>query len=165
MTGYSGGCQCGAVRFHISGELGLASICHCRMCQKAFGGYFGALVVAPGGSLTWTRGKPTYFQSSSIVKRGFCKNCGTPLIFEHSEWIEIAIGAFDEPEKIVPVIQVSAPEETISYFHTLHTLPHRNAKQQKAVADYMTSVVSNQHPDHDTNDWIVDDGSMEGSEQ
>jgi hypothetical protein len=35
----SGGCQCGAVRFRVDGELGRASICHCRMCQKAFGAF------------------------------------------------------------------------------------------------------------------------------
>jgi hypothetical protein len=34
----TGGCQCGAVRYRIEGDLGRASICHCRMCQKAFGG-------------------------------------------------------------------------------------------------------------------------------
>lgn len=44
-TGFSGGCQCGAVRFH-AGKLGRASICHCRMCQKHFGNFFGALVSA-----------------------------------------------------------------------------------------------------------------------
>lgn len=41
----TGGCQCGAVRFACD-HLGRASICHCRMCQKAFGGYFGPLVTA-----------------------------------------------------------------------------------------------------------------------
>jgi energy-converting hydrogenase Eha subunit B len=35
------------VRFHVEGPLGDASICHCRMCQKAFGGFFGPLVLAP----------------------------------------------------------------------------------------------------------------------
>ncbi len=32
----TGGCQCGAVRFRAA-HLGRASLCHCRMCQKAFG--------------------------------------------------------------------------------------------------------------------------------
>ncbi len=34
----TGGCQCGAVRFSV-GRLGRASVCHCRMCQKAFGSF------------------------------------------------------------------------------------------------------------------------------
>lgn len=32
---YSGGCQCGAVRFRVHGTPGDSSVCHCRMCQKA----------------------------------------------------------------------------------------------------------------------------------
>ena len=34
---YSGGCQCGAIRFHVRGELTDSWICHCRMGQKGFG--------------------------------------------------------------------------------------------------------------------------------
>jgi hypothetical protein len=41
---YSGGCQCGAVRFHVEGPLGDASVCHCRMCQKASGNFYLPLV-------------------------------------------------------------------------------------------------------------------------
>ena len=41
---YSGGCQCGAVRFHVEGTLGDASVCHCRMCQKASGNFYLPLV-------------------------------------------------------------------------------------------------------------------------
>lgn len=59
MGEYSGGCQCGAVRFHVSGTLEDASICHCRMCQKAFGAYYAPLVSTRGATLTWTRGQPT----------------------------------------------------------------------------------------------------------
>jgi hypothetical protein len=52
----SGGCQCGAVRYHATERLDNAHICHCRMCQKAFGGFFGPLVTAHDA--VWTRGQP-----------------------------------------------------------------------------------------------------------
>ena len=69
---YSGGCQCGAVRFRVEGALGDASVCHCRMCQKAFGNFYAPLVSVRGAKLEWTRGEPKYFQSSNHVRRGFC---------------------------------------------------------------------------------------------
>lgn len=31
---YTGGCQCGAIRFRVAGVVKDSSICHCRMCQK-----------------------------------------------------------------------------------------------------------------------------------
>ncbi|RVQ04591.1 GFA family protein, partial [Sinorhizobium meliloti] len=30
---FTGGCQCGAVRYRAEGTLGDPHICHCRMCQ------------------------------------------------------------------------------------------------------------------------------------
>ena len=81
-------------------KLGRASICHCRMCQKAFGGFYGPLVTAH--DLVWTRGAPKHFQSSNKVRRGFCAECGTPLTYEYDGGIELAIGAFDEPERAAP---------------------------------------------------------------
>ncbi len=75
----TGGCQCGAVRYRIE-KLGRATICHCRMCQKAFGAFYGPLVTGHG--LTFTRGEPSWFRSSNKVRRGFCGACGTPLIYD-----------------------------------------------------------------------------------
>ncbi len=68
----TGGCQCGQVRYAISGPLFGAHICHCRMCQKAFGNFFAALAGVKKSDLRWTMGKPAYYRSSSIVRRGFC---------------------------------------------------------------------------------------------
>src|SRR5580704_3545852 len=100
----AGGCQCGAVRFAVDGALGRASICHCRMCQKAFGAFYAPLVSAPG--VTWTRGAPSYFQSSNRARRGFCHACGTPLTFEPDDGpVELAMGAFDDPIRTRPTIQ------------------------------------------------------------
>ena len=145
----SGGCQCGAVRFRIRGELGRPSICHCRMCQKQFGSFFSALVTAPDGKLEWTRGEPTYFQSSVNIERGFCKNCGTPLTYRHPGGLEIAIGAFDERDDLAPQIQVNHASrlpwvETI-FQQPVHQDPDFYARQER--------IISFQHPDHDTDVW------------
>ncbi len=70
---YSGGCQCGAIRFQVRGALTDSSICHCRMCQKAFGAYYAPLVSVRGVQFSWTRGQPRYFQSSNVVRRGLCR--------------------------------------------------------------------------------------------
>ena len=40
---YTGGCQCGAVRYEAAGPPSRTHFCHCRMCQKALGNLFAAL--------------------------------------------------------------------------------------------------------------------------
>lgn len=140
---HSGGCQCGAVRYRIA-ELGRATICHCRMCQKAFGGFFGPLVTARG--LEWTRGTLSTFASSNKVTRGFCSACGTPLTYDWGGDLEVSIGSLDDPEAAAPVLQVN-PNERLSYFATLHALPVRENGPEAAA--FMAEIVSHQHPDRD----------------
>ena len=154
----SGGCQCGAIRFRIDGPLGRPSICHCRMCQKATGGFFGPYVSAEVKHLTWTRGALKHFQSSNKVRRGFCEACGTPLTFEYNDEVtELAIGAFDDPEAAAPVIQM-VRETRLSFIDRLADLPERSAKESAANAIWQSSIVSHQHPDHDTEVWPPADG-------
>ena len=148
----SGGCQCGAVRFRAS-QFGRPSICHCRMCQKAFGSFFGPLVIAH--DLVWTRGTPHYFASSNKVKRGFCGNCGTPLTYEYvGAPVEVAIGAFDDPGVVAPTIQVN-PTDKLPFFDELCSLPSRPDVTEPEAEAYKALIVSYQHPDHDTDDWPV----------
>lgn len=144
----SGGCQCGAVRYRIEGDLGRASICHCRMCQKAFGGPFGPLVSAKIAELTWTRAERKRFASSNKVERGFCGDCGTPLTFEYSaEWIDVSIGSLDDPSLAVPTVQLETGARwlwTDNIPELAHVLPPEG---------YYETIHSNQHPDRDTDDW------------
>ena len=121
---YTGGCQCGAVRFRVEGALGDASICHCRMCQKASGNFYQPLVSVRGAKLTWTRGEPRYFQSSNHARRGFCGDCGTPLTFEAPDGIALAIGAFDDPAVIAPTIQWGV-EAKLPYVDAIPACPAR----------------------------------------
>lgn len=150
---HTGGCQCGKVRFRVEGWLGKASICHCRMCQKAFGGLYGPLVsVREDGDLTWTRGKPSHFQSSNTVKRGFCRDCGTPLTYEAPDGIALAIGAFDTPEGIAPVIQYGV-EGKLPFTDHMAQIPARKTEDDFQALEFLASIISYQHPDHDTETW------------
>jgi hypothetical protein len=145
----TGGCQCGTIRFAVEeGDLGRASICHCRMCQKAFGAFYGPLVSAPG--VRWTRGAPKHFQSSNRANRGFCPDCGTPLTFEPDDGpVEVAIGAFDHPAAIRPVIQHDLTAR-LPWLADLIDLPIRTSEEAAKVEGYYASIVSRQHPDHET---------------
>ena len=101
-----GGCQCGAVRYRAR-SLGRSPVCHCRMCQRAFGAFYAPLVIAEG--LEWTAGERRLFASSNISRRGFCGDCGTPLSLENvdDDQIEIATGTLDDPEAAPPTQQIN----------------------------------------------------------
>ncbi|HEY7851545.1 MAG TPA: GFA family protein [Caulobacteraceae bacterium] len=135
---FAGGCQCGAVRFSAEGYVD-ASICHCRMCQKAFGAYYAPL--ATFETVTWTRGQPARFQSSNIAARGFCRDCGTPLTYEPKGGrVSLAIGALDEPGRAVPTTQFGI-EGLVAGVRHLDELSETPTTE--------TGVESRQHPDHD----------------
>lgn len=154
----SGGCQCGAVRFR-AGRLGRSTICHCRMCQKAFGSFYGPLVTAY--DVVWTRGEPKWFRSSDKATRGFCGDCGTPLAYhtddEVATLVELAVGAFDDPTVAVPVLQVN-PGDKLAFVDHLHELRTRPRGAKPEIDAFNDSVVSHQHPDHDTDHWPPAEG-------
>jgi len=149
---YSGGCQCGAVRFRVEGALGEASVCHCRMCQKASGNFYLPLVSARQAKLTWTRGEPKRFRSSNHASRGFCAECGTPLTYEAPDGVALAIGAFDDPSGIAPVIQWGI-EAKLPYVDEIPSLPGEDTMADVDAAAFLADLVSYQHPDHDTEEW------------
>ena len=153
MVTLSGGCQCGTVRYRFSGSPGEAAICHCRMCQKAFGSWGAALVPMAAAQLTWTRDAAAEFRSSSIVSRGFCRYCGTPLYMREDgdPNFEIAIGTLDEPNAVTPVEQTGVESELI-WFKALADLPRRTTGAGASV-DYLARLATHQHPDHDTEHW------------
>lgn len=43
----SGGCQCGAIRYEISGPPAAVYACHCTECQKQSGSAFAMAAVIP----------------------------------------------------------------------------------------------------------------------
>lgn len=149
----SGGCQCGAVRYRAAGELGYPHLCHCRMCQKAAGNYFMPLAGVMRSDFTLTRGTPSWFQSSGLVRRGFCGKCGTPLLYDifEADFINITLGSLDDPNAVKPVMQ-SNTQRRMSWFHELADLP-QEPEADASVREAAIAASNRQHPDYDTQSW------------
>ena len=155
---FSGGCQCGAVRYKITAKPHVA-VCHCRMCQKAVGGPFVVLADVPGSAVAWTRGAPARFRSSDVAERLFCSTCGTPLAYGDLKdgGIEITVGSLDEPSRAAPV-EAGGTESYIAWVGQVPGLPSRTTEAIVAAAG-RRSPISYQHPDHDTPDgWAPSKG-------
>lgn len=152
-AGFTGGCQCGAVRYRATGAIGNPHLCHCRMCQKAAGNYFMPLGAIARNEFSLTRGEPRWFCSSSLVRRGFCSMCGTPLFYEvpEADFINITLGSLDEPEIVKPVSQSSIGCK-MRWFSALDDLP-REAGAEATARGTSIAAGSLQHPDHDTETW------------
>ena len=151
----AGGCQCGAIRYAVHEQPRDPHICHCRMCQKAFGSFFAPLAVVPIESFELTRGQLATFRSSDITERGFCRDCGTPLTLQDigDDRMFFSIGSLDHPEAIRPARECGI-EGKLPYFDTLTSLPgdvtteDTNPELARKIA-----ATNRQHPDRDTESW------------
>ncbi|MCY1127746.1 GFA family protein [Frigidibacter sp. RF13] len=159
-TTWTGGCQCGAVRYALSERPGNACICHCRMCQKQFGNFFGAFADVLPDKFHITRGEPGWFDSSDEARRGFCRDCGTPLfyVYQSSQRVAVSIGSLDRHSEIKPQAQYGI-EGREPWFADLPALPQTETGEgDNGAGDtperYEKIRLScRQHPDHDTAEW------------
>ncbi len=155
-TPLKGGCQCGAVRYACDSPPENVHLCHCRMCQKAVGGPFAVICPVLKTSFRVTRGELSWFRSSDLARRGFCRDCGTPLIFDYPEALDIGVlvGALDQPDRAPPVVQYGI-ESRLSWFHRLHELPGDHPTYANDPKQYLPRIKASnrQHPDHDTDHW------------
>lgn len=143
----TGGCQCGAVRYALYAAPYNPHICHCRMCQKAFGSFFAPLASIKLADFSWTKEPPAIFASSPPVERGFCAQCGTPLSFRFVETdrISVTIGSLDQPAKVRPERQFGA-ESRMPWFADLHDLPALST-EEVIPPELLSQIHSRQHPD------------------
>lgn len=79
------------------------------MCQKATGGFYGAFVTTDG--LEWLGPEPKRYTSSNMAQRGFCPDCGTPMTFEATDMIDVAIGTLDDPAWAPPTLQINPNDQ------------------------------------------------------
>ncbi len=80
----AGGCLCGALRYRFDTEAVIAvANCHCTDCQSATGSGMATIIILPTDALHF-EGEPRLYtvvgSAGSHVSRGFCDNCGSPVI-------------------------------------------------------------------------------------
>jgi len=93
----TGSCNCGGVKYTVTGELREVIACHCGQCRKQSGHFYAAtsatnddLQIEDSGSLKW-------YAASDDAKRGFCGECGSALFWRRhgSENTSILAGSLD----------------------------------------------------------------------
>ena len=97
-----GGCLCGAVKYKVNKMNFKAYHCHCSICQRASGGIFSTYINLHRDEVIWVKGGPSYYNSSSKAKRGFCNSCGSSICYESlgSNKIDICVGSINEKSKL-----------------------------------------------------------------
>src|SRR5436190_16952963 len=82
MSVTRGSCLCGGVKFEITGDLMHPLNCHCSLCRKQHGAAFRSRVRVRASDLKWLQGEELvrYYESSPDFHRGFCGNCGSPVV-------------------------------------------------------------------------------------
>lgn len=146
---FTGGCQCGAVRYRLARKPSKVSVCFCRMCQKAVGSYFGAYASSAAEDVVWTLGAPSFFRSSEVAERGFCSQCGTPLTFAYrgSGRLSVTAGSLDDPSALPPT-SACGIEGRVPWFDDLCQLTGTRTEDD-IPADELPRYRSLQHPDRD----------------
>jgi hypothetical protein len=104
-----GGCLCSAIRFRISGEPAISSICHCATCRRASAAPAVAWLTVERGQFEILSGNPRTYRSSQGVIRRFCGACGSQLSYESESspaTIDITTASLDNSNLFPPTMEV-----------------------------------------------------------
>ncbi len=94
-----GSCNCGAVRYQVTGPAQGPSLCHCGQCRKQSGHVWSSAYV-PDTALTITQDQGLkWYASSDAAKRGFCGICGSFLFWKMNseDSTSFSLGSIDGP--------------------------------------------------------------------
>jgi hypothetical protein len=109
MADAKGRCLCGKVQYQARGEPLWVAHCHCHSCRRNTGSAVATFVGFGQDRVSFTRGERAIYRSSPGVRRGFCRDCGTPLSYESEGCegeIHLYVSTFEEPGAFVPQVHV-----------------------------------------------------------
>ena len=100
MDPSDGGCLCGDVRLTVSQPPYRVGLCHCLDCRKHHGALFHAFAIFPETAVT-IQGRTRAFDG-----RHFCPRCGASVFARSGDEVEVALGAFDAPDRFAPTYEL-----------------------------------------------------------
>ena len=103
---FTGGCNCGGVRFEITEPLGRANYCHCTRCQRRTGTAASAQARVEPGSLRIVQGEELVrsWKPPDGWAKAFCSGCGSALWSQNEEGEVggVRLGAIDGDPGVRP---------------------------------------------------------------
>ncbi len=110
---WTGGCQCGGIRYEVTGIPQQVVVCHCTDCQRHSGSACGMTLVVKAENCRLTQGELKTFSSKSDAGRAklgaFCPECGT-RIYHKPEWrrgtVSVKPGTLDDTSILKPDIHI-----------------------------------------------------------
>jgi hypothetical protein len=122
---HQGGCQCGAVRYEVSGTPQHVALCHCEACRKSAGAPMVAWAVFTEVEFNVTKGEAKAFNSSGAAMRSFCPDCGTGLFYRNADMlpgiVDIQAATLDDPSVFPAQCHIQTAER-IDWMADAHTL-------------------------------------------
>lgn len=104
-----GGCDCGSVRYQLSGEPLTCYACHCTDCQTISGSAFTLSMMVNQDDVEILKGElaVNYLDNNGVeVKRHHCDKCGTALWYSADEYpgiLALKPGTFDDTKWFSPI--------------------------------------------------------------
>jgi hypothetical protein len=107
MSGWTGGCLCGAVRISLAVQPAGASACHCAICRRWAGAAMW-LMEAPADAVR-VEGEVARYRASAFAERVWCPACGTHLWMRDDDGVyELMPGLFDAAAGVPLVREIYA---------------------------------------------------------
>ena len=132
---YTGGCACGAIRFHVPSEPIFENHCHCSECQKRSGTGHSSYLTFPGRAEVRITGEATHWRvagdTGNEKLHAFCPTCGSPVYLTFAatpDLIAFHAGSLDDasrfnPQAITYGIRAHAWDTTDPSLQTFKTMP------------------------------------------